>query len=76
MKEIRTGEQKLMSKHHLVAITTHGYSLVSSHDTDDEAIDAMTQFRRKHRTACVLRDGATGKRESVREVEARIGRAI
>lgn len=65
-----------MSKHHLVAITTHGYSLVSSHDTDAAAVDAMAQFRRTHRSTCVLRDGVTGKRESVCEVEARIGRKI
>lgn len=65
-----------MSKHYLVAITTHGYSIVSSHDTDAEAVGAMAEFRSKHRSTCVLRDGATGKRESVREVEARAGRAL
>jgi hypothetical protein len=65
-----------MSKHHVVAITTQGYSLVSSHSTDGEAVDALASFRKSHRIACVLRDGSTGKRESVCEVEARIGRRI
>lgn len=61
-----------MSKIHLVMITTAGYTLVSSHDTDGAAITAMAKFRAKHRAVCVLRDGATGRRESVEEVEARI----
>lgn len=65
-----------MSKHHLVAITTQGYALISSHSTDGEAVDAMASFRKRSRSTCVLRDGNTGKRESVREVEERTGRRI
>lgn len=63
-----------MSKTHLVMITTHGYSLISSHDDEMVAIQAMTEFRRRSRSTCVLRHGSTGKRESVAEIEARIGR--
>ena len=62
-----------MSKHktHLVMITGK-YTLISSHDDEAEAIRAMDAFRKNSHAACVLRHGATGHRESVAEVEARI----
>ena len=63
-----------MSKTHLVMITTHGYSLISSHDDEQAAVRAMTQFRKQSRATCVLRHGSTGKRESVSEIEQRLGR--
>lgn len=61
-----------MNKTHLVSITPGGYALVSSHDTEAEAIRAMAAHRVKFRSVCVLRHGATGKRESVAEIEERI----
>lgn len=61
-----------MSKTHLVMITSSGYALLSSHDDEQKAIRALAVFRQKHRAPCVLRHGATGHRESVAEVEARI----
>lgn len=65
-----------MSKTHLVMITTAGYTLISSHDDEVDAVQAMADFRRRSRSVCVLRHGSTGKRESVAEVEARIGRRV
>lgn len=61
-------------KTHLVMIDTTGYSLISSHDDEQAAVRAMVEFRKRSRSICVLRHGSTGKRESVSEIEQRLGR--
>lgn len=61
-----------MNKTHLVMIATSGYTLLSSHDDEKDAIRAMAKYRQKSHEPCVLRHGATGHRESVAEVEERI----
>lgn len=55
---------------YLVMITDR-YAVVSVHQADSDAVAAMMEFRRRSHEPCVLRHGATGRRESRRSAAPR-----
>jgi hypothetical protein len=57
-----------MKNFHVVAVSTRGYALLASYKNRQEAIqDALTRNRRSY--SIVLRDGTTGKRYCIAELE-------
>lgn len=62
-----------MKKYHVVGITTKGYHLVESYENREEGIRAAVSHDRRS-MSIVFRDGTTGKRFSIVELENGEGR--
>ena len=59
----------MSAKFHVVAIFCSGYLARSAHETIREAYEAAQSDPLRRSNAIVVRDGSTGKRYSMRELE-------
>lgn len=61
-----------MAKFHVVGISTRGYHYISGEDSLAAACPKVAEVIHRRHMGCVVRDGATGKRYSLVECQARL----